>query len=140
VDRLPEIIEAIQAAGKTAWITPNSVSFHQKDDMPLFDWYVQRNLNNKFSADKLNHLFFENVNYLRDSLNKKILRISKKYDIRFLDKTAFICDVSNETCDGVTPDGYKVFFDDHHWTLEGARHFGRRIHAIDWLGPLGDVR
>ncbi|SMG64352.1 hypothetical protein BMETH_2360_0 [methanotrophic bacterial endosymbiont of Bathymodiolus sp.] len=38
-----------------------------------------------------------------------------------------------KTCDGITDDGFKSFYDYGHFTLEGARFFGQRIHETNWL-------
>jgi hypothetical protein len=38
------------------------------------------------------------------------------------------------TCDGISDEDYKTFYDYGHYTLEGARCFGRRMYGINWPG------
>jgi len=50
-----------------------------------------------------------------------------------LDKSEYICDEKSGRCTGMTPDGYKVYYDYGHYTLEGAGYFGKRIYELNWL-------
>jgi hypothetical protein len=40
-----------------------------------------------------------------------------------------VCRLQEQTCDGMTSDGYKAYYDNIHWTREGARYFGTRLSA-----------
>ena len=44
-----------------------------------------------------------------------------------------MCDLTKQTCDGVTDDGYKIFTDNSHYTLKGAKYFGEKIHRMEWF-------
>ena len=44
-----------------------------------------------------------------------------------------MCDLLKKECDYVTTDGNKIFYDYGHYTLEGAKYFGKRIHSIKFF-------
>ena len=47
-----------------------------------------------------------------------------------------MCSDATRTCDLVSDDGWKLFYDRSHYSLEGARYFGRRMAELGWFnGP-----
>ncbi len=44
-----------------------------------------------------------------------------------------MCDLEKKECDYVTPEGYKIFYDNDHYTREGAKYFGKKIHEMNWF-------
>ena len=44
-----------------------------------------------------------------------------------------MCDTIKIECDYLTPDGYKIFYDYGHYTFEGAKYFGQKIHKMNWF-------
>ena len=66
--------------------------------------------------------------------NKLLAEIAVNKGVVLLDKADYICDMKSGTCDGITDEGYKTFYDYGHYTLEGAKYFGRRMYEINWLG------
>ena len=54
-------------------------------------------------------------------------------NVKFLRKENFICNQKLESCHIITNDGYKIFWDNSHFTLEGAKYFGKKIHQMNWL-------
>jgi len=69
----------------------------------------------------------------KDQINQSLKEIANIHNLIVLNKMDFICDISASTCDGITDEGYKAFYDYGHFTLEGAEYFGRRIHELNWL-------
>ncbi|KDO13345.1 hypothetical protein DP83_17685 [Vibrio metoecus] len=59
--------------------------------------------------------------------NKEIAAIASKFGVPYFDKVPLICDEKNKTCSAFTEEGYKCSFDYGHWTLEGAKFFGKRL-------------
>ena len=130
---ISNLIEAIKNKSKRVVLVLNTVEFNNIEGRPIFDWYAETH-NQDFSANRLKELFFNNQSHDMDNINKALRNIAKNKDIVLLDKTDFICDMEAMTCDGITDEGYKSFYDDYgHFTLEGARYFGQRIHEINWL-------
>ena len=136
IERLPELIEQIQSQGKDIVVFLNTVEFHEIEAKPIFDWYLQTH-KGAIPVVALNGLAYEH----RDEsetfrLNAHLRTIATRYDLPIRDRADFICSPITKSCDVVTPGGYKVLYDQAHWSLEGARHFGRKIAETDWLGSL----
>lgn len=72
--------------------------------------------------------------------NHKIKDIAKELNVRYFSKMSVVCDESRNICFGVTPEGYKSFFDYGHWTLEGAAFFGKRIQQLKWLPKIFNLK
>jgi peptidoglycan/LPS O-acetylase OafA/YrhL len=69
----------------------------------------------------------------------ELLRLrASQQGLILLEKEDFVCDAAIEECFGVTAALKKNLYDHSHVTREGARQFGQRIHAIDWLRPILD--
>jgi hypothetical protein len=87
--------------------------------------------------DSINREYFES----RDDdsrvvqTNRTLQRIAGEHGLPLLDKQDLICDERRGQCTGVLEDGRKAFWDAAHFTLDGARAFGRRAAEIGWLDP-----
>lgn len=132
VEGIPNLIEAIKNKNKKVVLVLNITEFDEIYGEPVFDGYIQAHYQD-FSAKELKKLFFDSQKHNKNKINESLRRIAKNEDIILLDKTDFICDLESKTCDGITNEGYKSFYDYGHFTLEGSKYFGRRIHEINWL-------
>jgi len=133
VNRLPELIGIIKNKDKKILLTSNTVEFELMGAHPVFDWYV-RKYGKEYSSHDLKEYYFQNRSRKREKANKLLRQIAAEKDVAFLDNSQFICNEELKICDGITREGYKSFYDYGHFTLEGAKYFGARIHEIDWLG------
>lgn len=136
VDKLSFLIRKLQEHGKKVIVASNTVEFYMGENqtLPLFDSYAQ-SLPTELLPDELNSLFFKNINIERSKINVEVKVIAKQMSVSFIDKYDLICNTSERKCDGITPDGYKSFFDYGHYTLEGAKYFGKQIYETAWLYP-----
>ena len=101
----------------------------KKEDQKFIDNNLT--INDKF---KINEYYFNNINNrVTNSINSQLIKIAKKNNIQILYKKDFQCNLSQKICFGVTDDGIKTHNDYGHFTLEGAKFFGQKIHAIGWL-------
>lgn len=57
----------------------------------------------------------------------RLSKISREYQVPLYDKFPLACNAEQKRCDGLTELGAKTFFDDSHYTVEGARLFGERL-------------
>ena len=39
----------------------------------------------------------------------------------------------DKSCELLTPDGYKIYWDPIHITEEGAKYLGKKIKKLDWF-------
>ena len=53
--------------------------------------------------------------------------------LRILNKEDYMCNRVKKKCDYITPQGFKIFYDYGHYTLEGAKYFGQKIYDTNWL-------
>ncbi len=129
---LSTFIDKIQALGKTLVVMSNTVEFSDINDQRVFDWYVKNN--EVFKPQELKQLFYkQRVLDIEQRVNPQIKRIATDKGVLYLEKADYMCDHIAQTCDGVTDDGRKAFYDSEHYTLNGAKYFGQKIAEIGWL-------
>ena len=117
--------------------------FKQFYNLTLFDYFLLKNKNEPVFIDKdltsndiyqINKFYFDNLNKKKtNSINKKLDVISRKHNIRILYKEDFQCQIEKKICYGITDEGMKVYYDYSHYTLEGAKFFGKKIYELNWL-------
>ena len=117
--------------------------FKQFYNLTLFDYFLLKNKDESVFIDKdltsddiyqINKYYFNNLNKKKtDSINRKLDAISEEHNIRILYKQDFQCQIEKQTCYGITDDGVKVHYDYAHFTLDGAKFFGKKIYELNWL-------
>ena len=141
VELLPNFIKSLQDRSKNVVLVLSINEFSKINGKPVFDGYMESllqhpsttHLENSFSANDLKKLFFDSQSETKDEINQSLIEIANTQNIVVLDKMDFICDIPSKTCDGITNEGNKSFYDYGHFTLEGAKYFGRRVHELNWL-------
>ena len=116
---LDTLIPLIYSRNKKIILTNKSIfmNVYTANEFNPLDYYVYSN--KKFpDKKKLNNI-----------LNNK----AKKFDIPFLNLEKFQCNYKNKTCDLVTPDNYKIYWDRTHITEKGARYLGNKIYELNWF-------
>jgi hypothetical protein len=73
-----------------------------------------------------------------DAMNAGLAAIARAAGVAYHDKLDLVCD--DEGCDVLDADDRLVLRDYGHWTLEGARHFGRKMVEIGFLPELFATR
>ena len=68
--------------------------------------------------------------------NNTLRKISKQYDVIFLDRFDFTCELNQYFCFGIDNNGNKLFMDYSHFTSDGINFFARKIKAKNWLYKL----
>jgi len=81
----------------------------------------------------INKAHYENRILIFDKVNKEIENLSSKFGVKYLRKQDFLCDYKKRLCDGITVNNKKIFSDYDHYTLDGAKHFGKKINRINWF-------
>ena len=62
-----------------------------------------------------------------DELNQEVESVARTLGVPYFDKTRLVCVDDGERCDVLDREGRILFFDYGHWTMVGARHFGRKF-------------
>ena len=144
-DGLKLLIPRVRGDGKVLALCSENPQFPQFGNLTLADSIVikwSRLYGNAPPApgeciDSINREYFES----RDDdsrvvqTNRTLQRIAGEHGLPLLDKQDLICDERRGQCTGVLEDGRKAFWDAAHFTLDGARAFGRRAAEIGWLDP-----
>ena len=112
-----------------------SPTFNWKNIYTELDLFVLKNkrMPNSIEEKLLSKKLFEEINKNTFIINDKLKLISKKNYITFLDKMDYVCNIKAKTCDILTNNKEKIFFDNSHYTLAGADHFRRKIYLKDWF-------
>ena len=79
------------------------------------NYYYQ---NRKFHSNSRENLF----------LKEKV----KENKMIYLNKEDYLCNLLNKECDYLTEEK-KIFYDYGHYTLEGAKFFGKKIYESNWF-------
>lgn len=88
----------------------------------------------KFDYYGLKKIYFENrLLHSGSEINKKIKKFSLSNKFLFLNREDFMCNIVEKECEYVDKSGNKIFFDYAHYTREGAKYFGEKIHKINWF-------
>jgi len=132
--RLGWVIDELKKRDKIVAVATNTVEFRAIEKKPIFDYFMTQD--KIIDEDQLKSKFFQNINANKLEINKNVTRIAEKHNAILLKKEDFICDFKEKMCDGITDEGFKTFYDYGHYTLEGARYFGKRIEEINWLAPI----
>ena len=93
----------------------------------------QRRISSK-DIEMINHEHFKRkLTEKYAQINSKIKLYAKKNNLIFLSQQNFQCNDLEKTCYALTNLGKKIFWDYGHYTLAGAKFFGRKIHKMDWF-------
>jgi len=148
VDGLPYLIERSQAEGKKIVVFGNTTEFPSDSRGTLVDHAVSEAeesgyLNRLMHNQKTYRRFVDKVNFQhftdkdrRWSVNRKVRAVAELYGVVYIDKYEMLCDEVEKRCFGIIPGGYKSFYDYGHFTLEGAKFFGRRLVDQGFLDVL----
>ena len=140
VDILDKIIKILRQDKKKIIITNNIIEsnvtgvFNGYRGLNLLDFFVFQkkripNDEELLKIEKKMYSFIKNMNLI----NEELKNIANNNNVKYLRKEDFLCNHQLRTCDLLTPDGYKIFWDDAHITKEGARYLGKKIHNINWF-------
>ncbi len=132
---LPTLLRALRGKGKAVYLVSNSVGFRELNGLPLFDGLMrQQDPQQALLNQEINATFYrQRIKKIAQVMNQKLNKLASEFEVDYLDKVEVLCDDAARECVGITPDGYKVFYDRTHWTLEGARYFGARMQQLAWL-------
>jgi peptidoglycan/LPS O-acetylase OafA/YrhL len=134
INNFDDLITKLIKDNKTIVLTTNSNEYKTYIHNTIIDHLI---LNKKI--DKLNyfnqkHLYFSSrIIDTNSKINLEVVNLAKKYGLKLLNKEDYLCNLKKLECDYLTNDGYKTFTDYGHYTIEGAKFFGRKIYEINWL-------
>ncbi len=123
---LEKINSIIKSNKKKLLLTSNS-PFFRNYRSPVLD-IIFRHPKIKLSETKINDELFNLIDKNKLEFNNKLKAFSKKNNIDFINKIDFLCDTKNKTCDAFDSNGNITIMDSYHYTLQGAKFFGKKLY------------
>ena len=90
--------------------------------------------NNNF--EHFNKIYYLNLKKSVLKTNIKLKQITNELKVPFLDKMTYTCSEIKASCYAFNNKGDVNFFDYSHYTLSGAKFFGKKIYEISWLNDI----
>ncbi len=122
--------------GKKIILMGNTVEFDEFNEKPFIDYYYDTVLSRlpdgdefamKTALDNAPFQAFKHLKLHRLKLNEKVLSVAERFSVPYFDKTEYMCDFTVNKCPVLTPEGFKIYFDYGHLTLDGARFVGEKM-------------
>ncbi|MCR9127547.1 MAG: acyltransferase [Rhodobacteraceae bacterium] len=132
---LPGFVAELRARGKRVILVGNTAEFTAPGTLPLFDWFIHQ-YRSIPTPERLNVLAHGAQAAEAQRRNDRLRELAGGLNLSYLSRRALVCDDAAGRCDLVTPAGRKTMYDDTHWTLEGAAHFGAQAARAGWLAEL----
>jgi peptidoglycan/LPS O-acetylase OafA/YrhL len=108
-------------------------NYNISNSLTTLDKNIFENSINK-SVKNLDHIFDKSeIDYYKirdlkiDSTNNELKKLTKQHSILTFDFSRFQCFNQNKRCKVITPDNEKIYWDYGHFTLKGAKYFGKLI-------------
>ena len=133
--RTKEFIAQLLADGKQVVLVDNTAKFDQPSQLPILDFEAQ--LNRKMpEVDAFNARAYELQDRGVAAENRTIADLAREAGVTVYSRHSLICDDAARSCSQLTPSGKKALYDYGHWTLDGARLFGRRAAEAGWFSEF----
>tara|TARA_B100000989_G_scaffold164702_1_gene123131 strand:- start:212 stop:2215 length:2004 start_codon:yes stop_codon:yes gene_type:complete len=130
---LEKVYSLIKILNKEMILVLNFPEFYVNTNATnLVDEYVLRNKTSlTFNSETKNELEMMAYNSLYKSVfkvNEEVMNFVNTLNIdNYINPFDFMCDLKNKKCDFLTTDGFKIYYDYGHFSLEGAKYFGEKL-------------
>ena len=136
IEKLDNLIKKLKRENKKVYLLNNALEVNTKirRGFHILDFFVLNN--NRLPLDKeLNEIEKQTFKQLKNTkkINKILKKIAKDNDIRILLKEDYLCNFEKKTCEVFTDNNKKISWDYAHYTLDGAKYLGRKIHQSNWF-------
>ncbi|MCI5044833.1 MAG: acyltransferase [Aquisalinus sp.] len=139
LDGLPYLIRRVKADGKNIIIMGNKPEFPRIEKEQIIDYVYQQIASSDVAATsaelfsevdaKASNLLFENLRLSARKYTEDVKLIASRQGVNFYDLIPLVCNEVAEKCTAFTDNGYKTYYDQNHFTLEGAAYFGEKLAA-----------
>ena len=131
---LDKIIQILKVNKKKIIITSDHPEFYFVNSRNLIDEFYYKNNRLPTKEEKLSIEKNKFESRKNGNIDNQILKeISKKNNIRFLNKNDYVCNDVQLRCFTLTDGDEKINLDSSHTTLAGAKYFGKKISNSNWL-------
>ncbi len=146
MENMRTAIEQLQSTGKKVVLIKNIFEFEEPrpKKVSLIDYIMHREVKAgetraEVLAETINTEYFQHFEQGRmeeyiQEYNVDIDTMDKEIEnLVVLDRTDYVCDQEAQSCDAVSKDLDKYFFDYGHHTVKGAKYFAEKIDRLDWF-------
>ena len=139
LDELEEVIKILKKLNKKIILTSNSPVFQSDiflgQEFTLIDYFTYKNkrLPSKNELIEIEKDYYnKQLEHIR-KINSELESISYKLDIIYFEKDQYVCIKNEKRCKVLTDKNEKIFYDGSHYTISGAKYFGKIINELDWF-------
>ncbi len=136
---LESVVNFIKNKNKKIYLINNFPEFYTYSSRKgnLIDLYVQKNFhkieNIEEVREKLEIMAFKHIFSNVFDIRNDVIFHAKKNNIEYFDPFEFMCDIKNRKCDFLTNNGEKIYYDYGHFSIEGAKYFGKKMYNLGWF-------
>jgi peptidoglycan/LPS O-acetylase OafA/YrhL len=136
---IEHIANYLKNSRKKLYIINNFPEFYiyQNRKGNVIDEYIQKNFLKIESVVEIKELIekkaFKNLLKTINKIRSDVITHAEKANLEVLDPFDFMCDLKNHKCDFITDNGEKIYYDYGHFSLEGAKYFGKKMYNLGWF-------
>ncbi|WP_415323949.1 acyltransferase family protein [Candidatus Pelagibacter sp. Uisw_127] len=142
LNALEELIKILKTFNKKIIITSNSPVFQNDiflgQNFTLIDYFTYKNkrLPSEIELMEIEKNFYKKQREHIKKINNKLEIIANRLNIIYLEKKLYACFEIKKRCEVLTDKKEKIYYDGSHYTVNGARYFGKKINEINWLNEI----
>ncbi len=149
LDGLKYLMLRIKKDRKPLIVIGNTAEFEKHNNMWVADYIYDIHKYDEYNSylpkfdeikEEANNLIYSKLIIKKVNFNEKIRKLVETSGFTYFDKVSLICDEKRKACDAYTDEGYKMFFDYGHFTLEGAKFFGSKLHGTGFKELMLEVQ
>jgi peptidoglycan/LPS O-acetylase OafA/YrhL len=125
---LSKIIPIIKNDKKEIIIFGSMLQQTTKLRLNRLDYFVYQNKKfpNSVELKNIEYQMFKDLQNTKD-INLKLRSFSKKEKIFYFDPQEILCSFQNKKCSALTDNGFKIYWDYSHLTVEGAKYIAKKL-------------
>ena len=111
------------------------------NNLTLLDIEILKKIQTNYNFDdkffeKTSKIYFSKINKEKIEINESLKEYLILKGIDFYDPYKYACNKSMNTCQIVTNNFEKIYFDYGHYTIEGSMYLGKKINLLNKLNQL----
>jgi peptidoglycan/LPS O-acetylase OafA/YrhL len=133
---LEDFIQILKKDNKEIIIFDNSLEMTEKTPLLLnrLDYFIYKK--KRFPNFEELHIIEQQMFIDLDNkkeINLKIKKIASKNKVNLIQRKKIFCDLNKKKCPTLTEDGYKIYYDYGHISIQGAKFFAKKIQKDEFF-------
>lgn len=135
LDKLEIIIDSFKKNNKKITLFSQKPGFYFENNLTVVDEFFLefKRLPNQKERESLEKKYFKTKSTKFHEINLRLKRIADKKNVVLFKKEKLFCNNLSERCEFLTTNNRKIFYDQDHYTTEGAKYLGKKIFQLEWL-------